>query len=109
MLLDLERQRLVLAWLSARAPNRRCSLCGGGDFAIGPELMVALPLSRPPEAGEQRGSGTATQHDLPPTPPAKGALDQDAARSLDRMEADVSELKAELQRLREMLSQKSAR
>jgi hypothetical protein len=55
MVLDLERQQLVLAWLSARAPNRHCSLCGGGDFAIGPELMVAIPLSRPPEADEQRG------------------------------------------------------
>jgi high-affinity iron transporter len=61
-----------------------------------------------PEAGEKRGGATATQAEARPAP-AKGVLDQDAARSLDRMEADLAELRAELQRLREMLTQRAAK
>jgi high-affinity iron transporter len=61
-----------------------------------------------PEAGEKRSGGTAAQAEARPAP-AKGVLDQDAARSLDRMEADLAELRAELQRLREMLTQRAAK
>jgi hypothetical protein len=38
---------------------------------------------------------------------AKNVLDQDVVRSLERMEADVAEIRAELQRLRDLLTQRA--
>lgn len=75
-------------------------------FIIEPRRLKVTAVMVP-EVGEKRGSGTAAQAVPAPTP--KGTLDQDAARSIDRMEADVAELRAELQRLREMLSQKAGK
>ena len=62
-----------------------------------------------PEAGDQRIGGRAGQgaSAVPSAGLAKGALDQDVVRSLDRMEADVAEIRAELQRLRDLLTQRA--
>ncbi|MEP6745259.1 MAG: FTR1 family protein, partial [Gemmatimonadota bacterium] len=60
-----------------------------------------------PEAGERGGGPTGQGEARPAATKAPAVLDQDLVRSLDRMEADQAELRAELQRLRDMLTQRA--
>lgn len=77
-------------------------------FVIEPRTLKVTAVMVP-EAGDQRIGGRAGQgaSAVPSAGLAKGALDQDVVRSLDRMEADVAEIRAELQRLRDLLTQRA--
>ncbi len=77
-------------------------------FVIEPKRLKVTSVMVP-DAGEQQDSGTGELAESRPASPAvaKAALDQDLQRSLDRMEADLAELRAELQRLRDLLTQRA--
>jgi len=75
-------------------------------FVIEPKRMKVTSVMVPEPVVGQRTGGPEGQ-DSPAA--AKGTLDLDTTRSLDRMEADLAELRSELGRLREQLAQKSNR
>jgi high-affinity iron transporter len=75
-------------------------------FVIEPKRMKVTSVMVPEPVVGQRTGGPEGQ-DAPAA--AKGTLDLDTTRSLDRMEADLAELRSELGRLREQLAQKSNR
>jgi len=58
------------------------------------------------EAQGRRGAESMPASEPAPSVP-KNVLDQDVVRSIDRMEADLAELRAELQRLRDLLTQRA--
>jgi high-affinity iron transporter len=73
-------------------------------FVIEPKRLKVTSVMVPDaEAQGRRG----TEETPTPAPAPKAMLDQDLARSLDRMEADLAELRAELQRLRDLLTQRA--
>jgi len=76
-------------------------------FVIEPRQLKVTSVMVPEPVG--RGASGPMGQDAPATPAAKGTLDLDTTRSLDRMEADLAELRSELGRLREQLTQKSGR
>jgi high-affinity iron transporter len=73
-------------------------------FVIEPRRMKVTSVMVPDPIVPKPGAPVAEA-----AAPAKGSLDLDTARSLDRMEADLAELRSELGRLRDQLSQKSNR
>ena len=72
-------------------------------FVIEPRRLKVTAVMVP-EQGEKKAPPAAK---LPTGPAApKALLDQDVLRSLERMEADNAELRAELQRLKDLLTQR---
>ena len=76
-------------------------------FLVEPRRMKVTAVLVPEEGGK-----TARRQGGPAEHPADGVggrnvLDQDVLRSIERMEADNAELRAELQRLRDMLTQRA--
>ena len=77
-------------------------------FLIEPRrLRVTAVMVPGPEAQGRSGAAAQASQGAPAAPQAKAVLDQDVVRSLDRMEADLAELRAELQRLRDLLTQRA--
>lgn len=74
-------------------------------FIIEPRRLkvTAVLVPEPAGPGDRRTGG---QQKGDSAPGAKAMLDQDVLRSLERMEADNAELRAELQRLKELLTQR---
>ncbi|HEX7918492.1 MAG TPA: FTR1 family protein, partial [Gemmatimonadales bacterium] len=76
-------------------------------FVIEPRrLKVTAVMVPDAEAPGRRGAESAPTSVPAPSAP-KNVLDQDVVRSIDRMEADLAELRAELQRLRDLLTQRA--
>jgi high-affinity iron transporter len=72
-------------------------------FVIEPRRLRVTAVMVP-EQGTRNAPKGANRPAGPSTP--KGVLDQDVIRSLERMEADNAELRAELQRLKDLLTQR---
>lgn len=76
-------------------------------FVIEPRRLKVTAVMVPGGEGEaaRRRVGEAAKPAVASAP--KPLLDQDVARSLDRMEADLAEIRDELQRLRDLLTQRA--
>ncbi|HTK57307.1 MAG TPA: FTR1 family protein, partial [Gemmatimonadales bacterium] len=78
-------------------------------FVIEPRRLKVTAVMVPDADGEtarrRDGEAAPVSEAAPVTP--KNVLDQDVVRSIDRMEADLAELRAELQRLRDLLTQRA--
>lgn len=76
-------------------------------FLIEPRRLKVTAVMVP--EASRRAGGPMGQEGMQPAAPtaAKAVLDQDVVRSIDRMEADLAELRAELQRLRDLLTQRA--
>ena len=76
-------------------------------FLIEPRRLKVTAVMVPEgESPSRRVAESAQERATAPVAP-KNVLDQDVVRSLDRMEADLAELRAELQRLRDLLTQRA--
>ncbi len=78
-------------------------------FVIEPRRLKVTAVMVPDADGEtaRRRDGEAVQPSVPAPSAPKNVLDQDVLRSLERMEADNAELRAELARLKELLTQRA--
>jgi high-affinity iron transporter len=76
-------------------------------FVIEPRRLKVTAVMVPDGEAPSRRGAESVQASVPVPSAPKNVLDQDVVRSLDRMEADLAELRAELARLKELLTQRA--